>query len=91
MNNNKIINNKIINSINKIIDIKNDLIMFKNNNYNVDLNIYNNIDFIKNINIENIEYYKANDTKKSNILIYIIYQQLYFKYDKFIIYEIIEK
>ena len=88
MNTNNNINNNIINSINKIIDIKNDLINFKNNNYNKDLNIYNNYEFIKNINIEN---YKDNHTKKSNILKYIIYEQLYYKYDKFIIYEIIEK
>jgi hypothetical protein len=88
MNTNNNINNNIINSINKIVDIKNDLINLKNNNYNKDLNIYNNHEFIKNINID---YYKANITKKTNLLIYIMINILYFNHDKYIIYEIFEK
>jgi len=52
MNTNKYIDNKIINSINKLFNIKNDLIKLKDNNYNINLNIYINFEFIKNLNIE---------------------------------------
>jgi hypothetical protein len=52
MNTNKYIDNKIINSINKLFNIKNDLIKLKDNNYNINLNIYTDSEFIKNLNIE---------------------------------------
>jgi len=88
MNTNIYINNNIINSINKLINIKDDLIKLKDNNYNTSLNIYNNLEFIKNLNIE---YYKNNNFNKQNLLIIIIFDQLYLNNDKYIIYNILEK
>ncbi len=85
---NNIINNNIISSINKIVDIKEDLIKLQLNNYNYELPIYSDNNFIKNINIE---YYKSNINNKLNLLLYIIITQLYINHDKYMIYEIIEK
>ena len=85
--NKDIINDKITFIIIRLVNLKNDIIKFKESNYDYN-NVYYDNNYIKKINVE---YFKSINYDEINIIIILLFTEYYYKHDKYIIYDILEK
>ena len=84
--NHEYIDNEIISLLILLIKYKNDIIKLYKNNFNISFE-YEDIEYINKLNFE---YLKLINLDKNNIILMLIFNEIYYKNDKNVIFEILE-